>query len=112
MAQEITEITDRIVSVTRRRFVSGAAGTVAIAGAALLPIQAGSSAEPLSTEEIANALHEAVGRYSERKTPVSFDKPLTEDTRSCSVAFAMECLRDCTVEEIQALLKPFVGGAA
>lgn len=100
------KITDRIVSVTRRGFLSGTAGV--ISGAALLPN--GEVAAMSELEQMAQALHQAVGRYSDTNAPtqVRAYSPLT----GRSLMFAMDCLRDCSVDEIQDLLLPLYQGGA
>ena len=99
------KITDKIVSVTRRRFLNGTAG--AISGAVLLP-HVEVQAEISELEQMAHALHEAVGRYSDQNAPthVKAYSPLTGH----SLMFAMDCLRDCSVDEIQDLLMPLYQG--
>ena len=103
------KITDRIVSVTRRGFLSSAAGAIAASGAALLP-NGEVQAEISEMEQMAHALHRAVGRYSDTNAPtqVRAYSPLTGH----SLMFAMDCLRDCSVDEIQDLLKPLYQGGA
>ena len=102
------KITDRSVSVTRRGFLSGTAG--AISGAVLLP-NGEVQAEISELEQMAHALHEAVGRYSDQNTPF-FAVQLCSGQMDHSLKFAMENLRDCSVDEIQALLRPLYQGGA
>ena len=64
MAQEITEITDRIVSVTRRGFLGKAAGVLAASAATALPLQLVQAA-PSDRVEMASALHDAVAQLSD-----------------------------------------------
>ena len=94
------------------RFLSGTAGAIAITGVTLLPQQTIASDEPVSLEGMANALHEAVGRYSDRHAAFDFGKLTPNTLRSTSLDYAMERLRHSSVDEIQNLLKPLFGGAS
>ena len=88
--------------VSRRNFLSRTAG--AISGAVLLP--RGNTPE---LEQMAQALHKAVGRYADEGGPsyVEVCSPL-EDR---SITLEMEILRPCSVHEIQDLLMPLFKGA-
>ncbi len=97
--------TDKIVSVTRRRFLSRTAG--AISGAVLLPRGAVQEKMP-ELEQMAQALHEAVGQYSNEGGP-SYVEVCSEDR---SITLEMEILRPCSVHEIQDLLMPLYQGGA
>ena len=113
MAKEITEITDRIASVTRRGFLSGTAGAIATSGAALaLPEDADHAS---SLRQTALVLHDAIGRYSNQNARF-FAKDSVSLGSETSLRYSMECLRDCSVDEIQQLLKPLYesgqGGAS
>ena len=109
MAKLITQISDRIVSVSRRRFLSGTAGAIATTGAVLLPQQA-IAEEPLTLEQMAHALHEAVGRHSIRKAPFDFEGDVSTQSRMGALGYAMENLRNSSIDEIQCILKPLFGG--
>jgi len=96
--------------LSRRNFLRSTAG--AISGAALLPTDAEATGlnEPLSLEQAAHALHQTVGRFSGRNAPF-FDgdrHPFPER----AFEWAMENLRYCSVDEIQALMKPLFEGCA
>ena len=101
------KISGQIVRVSRRRFLGGTAGAIATTGAILLPQQTIDSDKPLSLEQMARALHDAVGRHSKLRAPFEPDRPLKNKKRTGSSAldFAMEMLRDCSVDEIQCVLK-------
>ncbi len=108
------KITGQIVRVSRRRFLGGTAAAIATTGAMLLPQQTIASDSPVSLEQMAYALHEAVGRHSDRNDEFFF-KTYADDghgRRSASFGYAMENLRHSSVDEIQCLLKPLFGGAA
>ena len=96
---------------TRRGFLSGTAGAIAASGAALLPSGEVQARMP-ELEQMAQALHKAVGRYADKYAPMS-DIPAGPYIRRNPLDFAMENLRDCSVDQIQDLLKPlFEGGAS
>ena len=103
------KITDRIVSVTRRGFLSRTAGVIAASGAALLP-NGDVQAEMSELEQMAHALHEAVGRHSDQNIP--FFSESSNTYPDSSIKWAMENLRYHSVDEIQTLLKPLFEGAA
>ena len=89
---------------TRRNFLSVAAGAIAT-GAAVLPQ---SEAKIPELEQMAQALHDAVGRYSDEGGP-SHVEVCSEDR---SITLEMEILRPCSAHQIQDLLAPlFEGGA-
>ncbi len=103
--------TNRTGIVTRRIFLSGTARAIATGAAASMPQEAVEGLnKSLSLEQMAHALHEAVGRYSDRNAPF-FSKPHLPP-RNPSLDFAMENLRYWSVDEIQHLLKPLYGGAS
>ena len=113
MTTKISKITGQIVHVSRRRFLNGTAGAIATTGAILLPQQAIAADEPLTLEQMAHALHETVGRHSVRKAPFDFEGyESTYQSRRCAVNYAMENLRDSSIDEIQRILKPLFGGAS
>ena len=114
MTTKISKITGQIVRVSRRRFLNGTAGAIATTGAILLPQQTLATDEPLTLEQMAHALHETVGRYSDRNAEFQFDPPLGKpDPNSyLSLDFLLERLRHCSVDEIQCILKPLIGGAS
>ena len=95
------KITDRIVSVTRRGFLSRTAGAIAASGAAFLP-------RTPELEQMAQSLHDAVGRYSDEGGPTHVEV-CSEDR---SITLEMEILRPCSVHEIQQLLSPLYQGGA
>ncbi len=101
------KVTDLTGNVTRRNFLSGTAG--ASSGAAHLP-HGNVQAEMSELEQMAHALHETVGRYSDRNAPVFSEPHLSP--RNPSLDFAMENLRYWSVDEIQHLLKPLFEGSA
>ena len=114
MTTNTSKITGPIARVSRRRFLSGTAGAIATTGAILLPEQTIDSKEPISLEQMARALHEAVGRHSKLRAPFETDSSPEDKKRTGSSAldFAMEMLRDCSVDEIQCALKPLVVGVS
>ncbi len=83
--------------VTRRSFLSGTAG--AISGAVLLPRMP-------ELEQMAQALYDAVGQYSDEGGHVQ----VCAD--GCSLNLDVDNLRSCSVHEIQDLLSPLFGGAS
>ena len=98
--------------VTRRIFLSGTAGAIATGAAASMPQEPVEGLnKPLSLEQMAHALHEAVGRYSDRNAPFfSIEERLPP--KNLSLDFAMESLRYWSVDEIQCLLQRLCGGAS
>ncbi len=104
------KITDRIVSVTRRGFLGSTAGVIAASGAAILP-NGDVQAEISELEQMAHALHQAVGRHADRNVP--FFSESSNTYPDSSIKWALENLRYCSVDEIQHFLKPlFEGGAS
>ena len=99
---------NQLENVTRRNFLSGTAGALAASGAALVsPVEA----KPAELEQMARALHQTVGRYSDQNAPFFSQPPLPPCNPSLD--FAMENLRYWSVDEIQHLLKPlFEGGTS
>ncbi len=100
-----------MMALNRRNFLGGTAG--AISGAVLLPADNVSTGlhQSLSLEQAAHALHETVGRFSDRNIP--FFSESSKSFPDSSIKWAMENLRYCSVDEIQHLLKPlFEGGAS
>ncbi|MCH7752632.1 MAG: hypothetical protein IH898_10820 [Planctomycetes bacterium] len=112
MTTKISKITGHIVGVSRRRFLSGTAGAIATTGATLLPEQTIASDQPLSLEQMAHALHEIVGRYSDLHDAPNIEMPGPRLRSAMFVNGTMEMLRYSSVEEIQRLLKPLLGGAS
>ena len=93
-------------NVTRRGFLSGTAGAIATSGAALLP-----QGKMPKIEQMAQALHNAVGRYSNEGGPSHVE--VCSPVEDHSITFEMEILRPCSVDEIQQLLMPlYLGGAS
>ncbi len=104
MAKEITKITDRVVSVTRRGFLGKAGNVLAASTAVVLPIHLTRRSK---REEMAKALHEAVGQFNEDTCPSHVQ--VCNDGQSISLA--MDLLLDNSVEGIENLLLPlFEGG--
>ena len=103
MAKEITEITDRIVSVNRRGFLSKAAGVLAASTAVVVPIHL---AQQSKREEMARALHEAVGQFNDDYCPSHVQ--VCNDGQSLNLA--VETIRENSVEEIEIQLLPLFGG--
>ncbi len=60
--------------------------------------------KPPSLEQTAHALHDTVGRYSDKGAPthVRVWSPLGDQ----SLLYEMKTLRSCSVDQIQYLLKP------
>ncbi len=102
------KLENHLGNVTRRSFIGGTAGTIAASGAALaLPWE---TDHVFSLEQTASALHGAIGRYADKNLPF-FDHDCSSGGKT-GLSYSMECLRDCSVEHIQELLKPlFEGGA-
>ncbi len=92
----------QLENVSRRNFLSGTAG--AISGAVLLP-----QAKMPKIEQMAQALHNAVGRYSDEGGPTHVEVCSPLEARS--ITFEMEILRPCSVHEIQDLLTPLYQGS-
>ncbi len=101
------KITDRIVSVTRRGFLSRTAGAIAASGAAILPLGEAQAKMP-ELDQMAQSLHDAVGRYSDEGGPTHVEV-CSEDR---SITLEMEILRPCSIHEIQQLLSPLYQGGA
>ncbi len=101
MAKEITEITDRIVSVTRRGFLGKAGNVLAASAATVVPLQL-AKAESSNKAEMAKALHDAIGQFTDENLPSHVQ--VCADGRSLQLE--IEPLRDCSVDEIQDLLQP------
>ena len=105
MANEIVEITNRVVSVTRRGFLGKAAGVLAASTAVVVPIQL---AQRSKREEIAKALHEAVSQINDENCP-SHVQVCNEGQ---SLNLAMDVVRESSVEEIEIQLLPLFGGVS
>ncbi len=105
MASEITQIANQLKNLSRRNFLSGTAGAIATSGATLLP-----QAKMPKIEQMAQALHNAVGRYSDEGGPSHVEVCSPVEDRS--ITFEMEILRPCSVHEIQQLLMPLYQGGA
>ena len=99
------EITNRIVSVNRRGFLSKAAGALVASTAVVVPIHL---AQQSKREEIAKALHEAVSQFDDENCP-SHVQVCNEGQ---SLNLAVETIRESSVEEIEIQLLPLFGGAA
>ena len=98
------KVTNLTGNVTRRRFLSGTAGVIATGVAVPMSQEAVEGLnESISLEQMASALHEAVGRYSDRNAPFFNQSRLPP--KNPSLDFAMENLRHWSVDEIQYLLK-------
>ncbi len=107
MAKEITEIADRIVSVTRRGFLGKAGNVLAASAATVVPLQL-VKAEPSKRAEMASALHDAVAQFTDTDPPTHVQ--VCADGRSLNLE--MEGLRGCSVVEILEQLGPLFEGAA
>ncbi len=107
MASEITQIANQLKNLSRRNFLSGTAGAIATSGAVLLS-NGEAQADTLEMEQMAHALHEAVGRYSDRNAPFFSEPHLPPSDPSLN--FVMENLRYWSVDEIHHLLKPLFEG--
>ena len=102
---------DCLGNVTRRNFLCGTAGVIATGAAVPMPQEAVEGLDKsISLEQMAHALHEAVGRYSDQNASYHFG-PCPLDNKH-PLIYSMERLRDCSVDEIQHLLKPLYGGAS
>ena len=96
-------------TLNRRKFLGGTAGAIATSGAVLeLP---GEADHAFSLGRTASALHDAIGRYSDQNAPMG-GGPSWPTLEQSSLIWAMENLRDCSVDRIQELLKPFFEGGA
>ena len=101
---------NKIENVTRRHFMSGTAGAIATSGAVLLS-NGEAQADTLELEQVAHALHQTIGRYSDRTAPFFTEARLPPTNPSLD--FVMENLRYWSADEIQHLLKPlFEGGVS
>ncbi len=103
-------------ATTRRGFLSGTVGVIASSAttATTLQLPAEHTLEGLdkshSLRKTASALHDVIGRYSDQNA--SFHFPASSG--KSAIMFAMECLRTCSVDEIQHVLRPLyqkAGGA-
>lgn len=107
MAKQIMEITDRIVSVTRRGFLGKASKVLAISAATVVPLQL-VTAEPSKRAEMAKALHEAVSQFTDEHCPSHVQ--VCNDGQSLNLA--MDVVRESSIEEIEVQLLPLFGGAS
>ena len=105
MAKEIIEITNRVVSVTRRGFLGKAAGVIAASTAVVVPIHL---ARQSKREEMAKALHGAVSQFDDDNCP-SHVQVCNEGQ---SLSLAMDVVRGSSVEEIEVQLLPLFGGVS
>ncbi len=105
------KITALTGNVTRRGFLSGTAGVIATGAAVPMPQEAVEGLnKSMSLEQMAHALHEAVGRYSDQNASFHFGPCPLDDKHP--LIYSMGRLRDCSVDDIQHLLKPLYGGAS
>ena len=106
------KVTNLTGNVTRRCFLSGTAGVIATGAAIPMSQEAVEGLnKSISLEQTASSLHDAIGRYSDQNAPFDFgDRP--PRLAAHALEYAMECLRDCSVDEIQHVLKPLYGGAS
>ncbi len=92
---------------TRRSFLSGAAGVIATGAAFQL-----SPDKSSSLNEMASALHDAIGQFTDENLPSHVQ--VCADGRSMNLE--IELLRDCSVDEILEELRPLYenlqGGAS
>ena len=100
-----TEITDRIVNVSRRGFLGKASKVLAVGAATVVPIHL---AQRSKREEIAKALHEAVSQLNDDNCPTHVQ--VCNDGQSLNLA--MEAIRESSVEEIEVQLLPLFGGVS
>ena len=107
MAKQIMEITDRIVSVTRRGFLGKAGKVLAISAATVVPLQL-VKAEPSKRADMAKALHEAVSQFNDDNSP-SHVQVCNEGQ---TLSLAMDVVRGSSVEEIEVQLLPLFGGVS
>ncbi len=112
MATNISKVTDRIVGVTRRGFLGKAGRVLAVSAATVVPQQVIASDEPMSLEQMAHALHEIVGRYSDLHDAPNILMPGPTLRSAMFVNGTMEMLRYSSVDEIQCVLKPLLGGVS
>ncbi len=104
------KLADCLGNVTRRGFLSGTAGVIATGAAVPLPQEAVEGLnKSMSLEQMAHALHDAVGRYSDQNASYHLGPCPLDDKHP--LIYSMERLRDCSVDDIQHLLKPLYGGA-
>ena len=101
MAKEITEITDRIVSVTRRGFLGKAGNVLAASAATVVPLQL-AKAESSNKAEMAKALHDAIGQFTDENLPSHVQ--VCADGRSLKLE--IQPLQGCSVDEILEQLRP------
>ena len=107
MANEIMEIQDRIVNVSRRGFLGKAGKVLAVGAATVVPLQL-VKAEPSKRAEMAKALHETVSQFNDENCP-SHVQVCNEGQ---SLNLAMEAIRESSVEEIEVQLLPLFGGVS
>ena len=105
MANEIMEIQDRIVNVTRRGFLGKAAGVLAASTAVVVPIHL---AQLSKREEMAKALHAAVVEFDDETCPTH----VQVCNEGQSLSLAMDVVRESSVEEIELQLLPLFGGVS
>ncbi len=99
------KIRDNIVGVTRRGFLSRTAGAIAASRAAILPLGEVQVIMP-ELEQMAQALHDAVGQNSDEGGHVQ----VCADGRFLNLE--VDNLQPCSVHEIQDLLMPLYQGGA
>ena len=107
MAKEIMEITNRVVSVTRRGFLGKAGKVLAVSAATVVPLQL-VKAQPSKRAEMAKALHEAVSQFDDDNCPSRVQ--ICNDGQSLNLA--MDVIRESSVEAIEIQLLPLFGGVS
>ncbi len=88
---------------TRRSFLSGTAAAIATGAALQL-----ASDKSSSIEEMASALHDAIGQFTDENLPSHVQ--VCEGGRSLKLE--VEPLRDCSVDQILEQLRPLYEGAS
>ncbi len=103
MATNTVQTADRVNSVTRRSFLGGTAGIItAASGVTIINSQITSKPLDRSRRQMARALHDAVGQYSDECGPTH----VQAWSGDRSLMLEVENLRTCSVDDIQDLLKP------
>ena len=99
------EITNRIVSVTRRGFLGKASNVLAASAATVVPFQLVKS-DHAKRAEMASALHDAVDQLSEAPAYVQVH------AEGRTINLETEILLGKSEEEIEILLLPLFGGVS
>ena len=107
MTKKTLQLANHLENVTRRKFLGGTTGAIAATGAALqLPASHALEGpdKSHSLKKTARALHDAIGRYSDQNASFHFGPCPLDDKHP--LIYSMERLRDCSVDQIQELLRP------